>query len=192
MAIGQRVYHSLNLTHLSACFAGRIPTELGQLSALTQLDLDNNQLTGECDHKTRLIAIGKRVYQCLVSRVCTWPVCIVCLVLFVRYRRLQEVHEIKSTRLPRYGLIVTSLCEREFKVHGRFYDMWQGDENPSSNACERAIKSNKKINPSSWQTLTDVHTQLPRHLTDLMFTVAIVMSGTSHRRQLLLALREKL
>ena len=127
-----------------------------------------------------------------MPRVCTWPVCIVCLVLFVRYRRCQQLHGIENPRLLRCGLIATSLCERKSKVHGRFYDMWQGDENPSSNACERAIKSNKKINPSSWQTLTDVHTQLPRHLTDLMFTEAIVMSGTSHRRQLLLALREKL
>jgi len=41
--------HSLNPTHLSACFSGRIPTELGQLTALTKLTLYNNKLTGECD-----------------------------------------------------------------------------------------------------------------------------------------------
>ena len=49
IAIGKRVYHSLNLTHLSACFSGRIPTELGQLTALEYLNLQNNQLKGECD-----------------------------------------------------------------------------------------------------------------------------------------------
>jgi len=33
--------------HLSVCFTGRIPTELGQLTALTELALTNNHLTGE-------------------------------------------------------------------------------------------------------------------------------------------------
>jgi len=46
IAIGKRVYHSLTLTCL-ACFSGRIPTELGQLTALIELDLHRNQLTGE-------------------------------------------------------------------------------------------------------------------------------------------------
>ena len=49
IAIGKRVYHSLNLTHCSVCFTGPIPTELGQLTALTHLCLNNNQLTGACD-----------------------------------------------------------------------------------------------------------------------------------------------
>jgi len=38
-----------SLTRLSEWFSGRIPTELGQLTALAWLDLDDNQLTGECD-----------------------------------------------------------------------------------------------------------------------------------------------
>jgi len=42
-------YHSLTLTHLSVGFAGRIPTELGQMTALTQLEMNHNKLTGECD-----------------------------------------------------------------------------------------------------------------------------------------------
>jgi len=45
IAIGKRVYHSLTLTCL-ACFSGRIPTELGQLTAVTHLCLSVNQLTG--------------------------------------------------------------------------------------------------------------------------------------------------
>ena len=52
IAIGKRVYHSLAITHLSACFTGRIPTELGQLTALTQLDLENNELAGACDQSS--------------------------------------------------------------------------------------------------------------------------------------------
>jgi len=31
----------------TTCFTGRIPTVLGLLTALTQLDLENNVLTGE-------------------------------------------------------------------------------------------------------------------------------------------------
>jgi len=63
-AIGNRVYHSV--THLFAWFSGRIPTELGQLAALAHLQLDNNKLTGACDYyKTRLIAIGQRLYHSL-------------------------------------------------------------------------------------------------------------------------------
>jgi len=38
-----------SLTHLSAWFSGRIPTELGQLTALTGLNFNTNKLTGECD-----------------------------------------------------------------------------------------------------------------------------------------------
>ena len=49
IAIDKRVYHSITLTNVSACFSGRIPTELGQLTALTGLDLGRNELTGECD-----------------------------------------------------------------------------------------------------------------------------------------------
>ena len=45
---GQRVYHST--AHSSAGFAGRIPTEFGQLTELIHLSLNNNQLTGECDY----------------------------------------------------------------------------------------------------------------------------------------------
>jgi len=52
-----------------------------------------------------------------MPRACAWPVCIVCLVLFVRYRRFQELHEIKSTPLPRFYLIATYLSEKELKVH---------------------------------------------------------------------------
>jgi len=40
------------MTHLSACFTGRIPTELGQLTALTHLWLHRNQLTGACDQSS--------------------------------------------------------------------------------------------------------------------------------------------
>jgi len=47
--IGKRVYHSVSLIHSSAWFSDCIPTELGQLTALTNLSLDGNQLTGECD-----------------------------------------------------------------------------------------------------------------------------------------------
>ena len=46
IAIGKRVYHSL--IRLIVCFTGRIPTELGLLTALTQLYLLDNKLTGEC------------------------------------------------------------------------------------------------------------------------------------------------
>jgi len=73
VAIGKRVYHSLTLTHLSAWFSGRIPTELGRLTALMDLRLCGNQLTGECDYKTRLIAIGKRVYHSFnLTRLPAW------------------------------------------------------------------------------------------------------------------------
>ena len=40
---------SMHRSRQTACFTGRIPTELGQLTALTQLDLCYNELTGECD-----------------------------------------------------------------------------------------------------------------------------------------------
>ena len=50
-------YHSLTLTHWSVCFAGRIPTELGQLTALTDLDLSRNQLTGGCDYGKKLASL---------------------------------------------------------------------------------------------------------------------------------------
>jgi len=52
IAIGKRVYHSVAITHLSACFSGRIPTGLGQLTALTELWLYDNQLTGACDQSS--------------------------------------------------------------------------------------------------------------------------------------------
>ena len=42
--------------------AGPIPSEIGQLVQLKRLILQGNQLTGAC-HKTRLNAIGKRVYH---------------------------------------------------------------------------------------------------------------------------------
>ena len=42
---GQRVYHSIN--HSSVSFTGRIPTELGHLTKLRQLQLHTNQLTGD-------------------------------------------------------------------------------------------------------------------------------------------------
>ena len=100
-----------------------------------------------------------------MPRVCTWPVCIVCLVSFVRYRRCQELHGIENPRLLRFYLIVTSLCERKFKVYGIFCDQWKGNANPSGNVHERATKSNIDISHTSWQPLTDVLTQLPRHLT---------------------------
>ena len=61
IAIGKRVYHSHTLTHLSVCFAGRIPTELGQLAALTQLHLQNNELTGECNQTCLQLVWHKRV-----------------------------------------------------------------------------------------------------------------------------------
>ena len=53
IAIGKRSNHSLSLTltHVSACFSGHIPTDLGQLTALVYLNLNGNELTGECDHK---------------------------------------------------------------------------------------------------------------------------------------------
>jgi len=65
IAIGKRVYHSVAITHLSACFSGRIPTDLGQLTALTQLGLEYNQLTGACDQSSIacMQLIGKRVYH---------------------------------------------------------------------------------------------------------------------------------
>jgi len=76
--IGKRVYRSLTHSHSSSRVSGRIPTDLGQLTALTKLCLHCNELTGECDHKTRLIAIGKRVYHsitdcsvCLTDRIPT-------------------------------------------------------------------------------------------------------------------------
>jgi len=40
---------SMHRSRQTHCFTGRIPTELGQLTALTHLDLINNQLTGQCD-----------------------------------------------------------------------------------------------------------------------------------------------
>jgi len=46
--VNESTTDSLTLTCL-ARFSGRIPTELGQLTALTDLWLNNNQLTGECD-----------------------------------------------------------------------------------------------------------------------------------------------
>ena len=49
IAIGKGVYHSVAITHLSACFTGRIPTVLGHLTALKELGLSDNQLTGACD-----------------------------------------------------------------------------------------------------------------------------------------------
>ena len=48
IAIGKRIDHALTLTRLSACFEGRIPTELEELTALTLLDLRRTQLAGEC------------------------------------------------------------------------------------------------------------------------------------------------
>ena len=68
IATGSRVYHSL--THLSTCFSGRLPTELGQLTALKQLNLYNNELTGECN-QTCLNAIGNRVYHS-VTHLFAW------------------------------------------------------------------------------------------------------------------------
>ena len=49
IAIGKRVYHSLahSIVRLLVV-AGRIPTELGRLTALTELYLSKNFLTGEC------------------------------------------------------------------------------------------------------------------------------------------------
>jgi len=49
IAIGKRVYHSVAITPLSACFTGRIPTDLGHLTALKELVLSYNELTGACD-----------------------------------------------------------------------------------------------------------------------------------------------
>ena len=54
---------SMHRSRQTVCFTGGIPTELGQMTSLTNLSLYDNQLTGECDHKTCLIAIGKRVYH---------------------------------------------------------------------------------------------------------------------------------
>ena len=55
-----RVYQSLICARNA--LAGRIPTQLGQLTQLKKLSLQSNQLTGEC-RETHLIAIGKRVYH---------------------------------------------------------------------------------------------------------------------------------
>ena len=73
IAIGKRVYHSVAITHLSACFTGRIPTDLGQLTALTQLGLEYNQLTGACDQSSIacMQLIGKRVYHSLTRTHCS-------------------------------------------------------------------------------------------------------------------------
>ena len=40
---------SMHRSRQTTCFTGHIPTEIGQLTALTNLDLINNQLTGQCD-----------------------------------------------------------------------------------------------------------------------------------------------
>ena len=39
-------------SHSSPWVPGRIPTELGQLTALDWLDLSGNQLTGACDQNS--------------------------------------------------------------------------------------------------------------------------------------------
>ena len=57
IAIGKRVYHSPAITRSSSCFTGRIPAELGQLTALTRLDLHWNQLTGGCDYGKKLASL---------------------------------------------------------------------------------------------------------------------------------------
>jgi len=41
---------SMQSSRQTTCFTGRIPTELGQLTSLTSLDLDRNNLTGACDY----------------------------------------------------------------------------------------------------------------------------------------------
>ena len=89
IAIGKRVYHSI--THWFASFSGRNPTELGQLTALTQLSLRDNQLT--------LLQLVDEFLP--MPRVCMYfaCVCIVCVIFFVRYRRFRELHEIESPGL---------------------------------------------------------------------------------------------
>jgi len=46
--MGRSVRYGLNAPlRLTTCFTGRIPIVLGQLTALTQLDVGDNELTGE-------------------------------------------------------------------------------------------------------------------------------------------------
>jgi len=82
--------HSLTHSHLfvcllsgCCCLTGRIPTELGQLTVVTQLYLSSNQLTGECvcvcdynsldcDWSTIRSTTHSLTLACLFAFLCVW------------------------------------------------------------------------------------------------------------------------
>jgi len=91
--VGVVATFSMHRSRQTVCFTGDIPTELGQLTALAVLSLSDNQLTGECDHKTRLIASGRRGYHSLSHPL-------VCMVLRLHPKQSRPAD---CTHLPEVG-----------------------------------------------------------------------------------------